>query len=141
MCDYSLEYLQSRPFEAHEALNLTRFETGSKGFSSPKEPGTPVCVMPGTQMLVGPIPLIEQRRFGLSEYDLATFFTYRPNELGTHTYRDGITFSNGVKQLLQQLPEGLPAVPAPTAEQIAGAGFMSLGFTVTVAQPDLVPVS
>lgn len=51
MCDYSLENVASRPAEAGEKLISTRFPNAmSKGFTSPKDPTTAVCLRPGTEV-------------------------------------------------------------------------------------------
>jgi hypothetical protein len=51
MCDYSLHAVRSRPAKVGEKLVTTNFRgTGTRGFASPSDPGTAVCVLPGTEL-------------------------------------------------------------------------------------------
>ena len=50
MCDYSLEYVQSRPAKVGEKLRIQRFNLGTRGFASPDDFKTAVCVLPGTEL-------------------------------------------------------------------------------------------
>ena len=56
MCDYSLEMYGSRPAREGEIYVTTRFPTGSIGFASPGDPGTPVCVQCDTKVVLSDIP-------------------------------------------------------------------------------------
>jgi hypothetical protein len=51
MCDYSLEFVASRPAKVGDKLILTQF-TGSitRGFSDVGEPEVAVCLLPGTEL-------------------------------------------------------------------------------------------
>ena len=50
MCDYSLECVQSRPAKVGEKLRIQRFNLGTRGFASPDDCKTAVCVLPGTEL-------------------------------------------------------------------------------------------
>src|SRR5437660_10059579 len=50
MCDYSLMHVKSRPASVSDKLRTTNFGTGTRGFAAPSDPGTAVCVLPGTEL-------------------------------------------------------------------------------------------
>lgn len=51
MCDYSLHAVASRPAEASEVLVSSKFMgTHTRGFASPSDPTTAVCLRPGTEI-------------------------------------------------------------------------------------------
>src|ERR1700758_4344626 len=51
MCDYSLHLAASRPAELAETIVITEFfGTRTRGFASPSDPGTAVCLRPGTEI-------------------------------------------------------------------------------------------
>ncbi len=50
MCDYSLQQVQSRPAKVADKLVTHNFGTGTRGFCSPDDPSTAVCVLPGTEL-------------------------------------------------------------------------------------------
>jgi hypothetical protein len=50
MCDYSLEYVKSRPAKVGEKLRIQRFNLGTRGFASRDDCTTAVCVLPGTEL-------------------------------------------------------------------------------------------
>jgi hypothetical protein len=51
MCDYSLHAVQSRPARAGDVLLTGEFpNTVTRGFSAIGEPGTAVCLLPGTEL-------------------------------------------------------------------------------------------
>ena len=52
MCDYSLHLVSSRPAEAGETLVVTGFSgTDTRGFASPIDATTAVCLRPGTEIV------------------------------------------------------------------------------------------
>src|SRR5262249_61820550 len=52
MCDYSLHVVSSRPAESAETIVTSAFPgTRTRGFSSPADPTTAVCLRPGTEMV------------------------------------------------------------------------------------------
>ena len=50
MCDYSLMHVKSRPASTGDKLRTSNFGTGTRGFAAPSDPGTAVCVLPGTEL-------------------------------------------------------------------------------------------
>ena len=48
MCDYSLH--QSRPANIGDKLITRNFNTGTRGFASPDDRTTAVCILPGTEL-------------------------------------------------------------------------------------------
>src|SRR6516162_4826809 len=50
MCDYSLMHVKSRPASVGDKLRTSNFGTGTRGFAAPSDPGTAVCVLPGTEL-------------------------------------------------------------------------------------------
>ena len=51
MCDYSLYLSASRPAELAETIAITEFfGTRTRGFASPSDPTTAVCLRPGTEI-------------------------------------------------------------------------------------------
>src|SRR5271167_2166517 len=51
MCDYSLEFLTSRPARVGDKLVSTRFNNSiTRGFAAVGEPGVAVCLLPGTEL-------------------------------------------------------------------------------------------
>jgi hypothetical protein len=50
MCDYSLQYVKSRPAKVGEKLRTQHFNMGTRGFAAPEDANTAVCVLPGTEL-------------------------------------------------------------------------------------------
>jgi len=50
MCDYSLTNVRSRPARVGDKLTVRDFGTGTRGFCAPEDPGTAVCLLPGTEL-------------------------------------------------------------------------------------------
>ena len=51
MCDYSLEYIASRPAAVGDELISTRFgESITRGFRAAGDPNVAVCLLPGTEL-------------------------------------------------------------------------------------------
>lgn len=52
MCDYSLEYVVSRPAKVGERLVSTVFRSSiTRGFASPENAEVAVCLLPGTELV------------------------------------------------------------------------------------------
>src|SRR5258708_17030981 len=72
MCDYSLMHVKSRPASVGDKLRTTNFGTGTRGFAAPSDPGTAVCVLPGTELAFNSeIPVYGA--FGRTQYKTAIF--------------------------------------------------------------------
>jgi hypothetical protein len=51
MCDYSLDFVASRPAKVGDKLISTRFDNSiTRGFAAVGEPNVAVCVLPGTEI-------------------------------------------------------------------------------------------
>ena len=51
MCDYSLDFVASRPARVGDKLVSTRFNTSlTRGFAAIGKPGVAVCLLPGTEV-------------------------------------------------------------------------------------------
>jgi hypothetical protein len=50
MCDYSLQYIRSRPAKVGDKLTTRNFGTGTRGFAAAEDLGVAVCVLPGTEL-------------------------------------------------------------------------------------------
>ena len=126
MCDYSLEYEKSRPATAGERLRTHRFSLGTRGFASPDDCNTAVCVLPGTEL--GFATSVRcYGRGGLLGWksrivNHTTAIFRQINKDNPHSHHDALEFPDGKMVLLNNLLEGqeatvlqLPAQPvAPT---------------------------
>jgi hypothetical protein len=51
MCDFSLEFVASRPARVGDKLVSTRFDNSfTRGFAAIGEPEVAVCLLPGTEL-------------------------------------------------------------------------------------------
>ena len=51
MCDYSLQYVASRPAKVGDKLVSTKFSNSiTRGFTAVGEPTVAVCLLPGTEV-------------------------------------------------------------------------------------------
>src|SRR6266487_772008 len=50
MCGYSLHHVKSRPAKVGDRLRTVNFNTGTRGFASPDDRTTAVCILPGTEL-------------------------------------------------------------------------------------------
>src|SRR6185295_4464607 len=114
MCDYSLQGIRNRLAEQGEILVVHRFQTGSKGLTTPaylqplEKPKTwlaalkqlfsvpneecAVCIPDGAQLRLSGISAGIQRRHGVSDEEMVTF---RQLSADAATYRDAVEFRNG----------------------------------------------
>jgi len=104
MCDYSLELYRRRPAQSGERYELTRFPSGSKGFASPGDCTTAVCMPYETRLRLSGIPGDLQQCLEVHETEEVTFV-----ELDAGAYRDGVEFENGMVVSLQKLATGISA--------------------------------
>ena len=106
MCDYSLEAYQSRPAAVGEKLHLSRFASGSMGFTSGTVCDTAVCIPAESKLLVERIGdgIQKEHRVGAVEEAVLT-------RIEGGLYKDAVRFSNGAVVLLQRLNCGVTVVP------------------------------
>ena len=132
MCDYSLETVKSRRARVGEKLVTTSFPGAfTRGFASPDEPGTAVCLLPGTELSFdrsiehgGPLPrFIRRWRSKGNGHAVARF--RRINEDIEQAHHDALECADGLVIPLTLLRPGqvatvlqLPAdMAAPEASQ------------------------
>ena len=127
MCDYSLQYVASRPAKVGDVLVTTKFNDSiTRGFSPIGEPHLAVCLLPGTELAFE----------SDVEYDpaLGSFLPNRKvgekvarfrkvNNDQPHVHHDALEFPGGQIVLLTRLCEGqhakvlqLPASPQAEIE-------------------------
>ena len=120
MCDYSLQHVRSRPAKVAEKLVTHNFGTGTRGFCSPDDRHTAVCLIPGTELafeqpIKANIPTEAHRTAIFRQIDKTV--PYR--------HHDALELPGGQIVLLTQLGEGqvatvlqLPAQPRTHEEAI-----------------------
>jgi len=127
MCDYSLQGVASRPAAVGDKLTTRNFGTGTRGFSSPEDRNTAVCLLPGTEIaFAGEFAIESPRFFGQSVKSLkhATAIFRQIDKETPHVHHDALEFPDGQMVLLTALREGqeatvlqLPARPTTAREQ------------------------
>ena len=120
MCDYSLMHVKSRPAKVGEKLRTSNFGTGTRGFASPEDPTTAVCVLPGTELAFDN-EICVYGASGPSPHKMAIF--RQINQSQPHMHHDALELPDGHTLLLTFLCEGqeatvlqLPAQPTTEAE-------------------------
>jgi hypothetical protein len=118
MCDYSLQHVQSRAAKLGEKLVTRNFGTGTRGFCSPEDPNTAVCVLPGTELA------FEQSIDANGPVECHQTAIFRQvNKTVSYTHHDALELPSGKIVLLTRLAEEqvatvlqLPAAPKTSAE-------------------------
>ena len=109
MCDFSLEFVASRPARVGEKLVSTRFDNSfTRGFAAVGEPEVAVCLLPGTELAFQK-PVQCKRGFGVLpnlviEGTVARFRQINIDKPRAH--HDALEFPNGQVALLHNLVEG-----------------------------------
>jgi hypothetical protein len=134
MCDYSLHLSASRPAELAETIAITEFfGTRTRGFASPLDPTTAVCLRPGTEIAFEANAFIQGVLFRRPVRERLARFRQidldKPNQ-----HHDALEFANGRIVLVTdlavgqtatvlQLPVSLTAKPAaaPASTEPASA--------------------
>ena len=131
MCDYSLHSVRTRPAKVGEELVTTDFGSGTRGFASPNDLRTAVCLLPGTELAFSQ----EVTSSGWTMRSLTKRWSKVPREtphrtaifrqinLGMMAHHDALEFPDGEVRLLTTLSVGqeatvlqLPARPHLAAE-------------------------
>jgi hypothetical protein len=116
MCDYSLHGVRHRPAKVGEKLVTTDFGTGTRGFASPDDLKTAVCLLPGTELAFSSEvsysgwtirSLIKKRTFWTKTPHRTAIF--RQIEMGLMTHHDALEFPDGEVRLLTSLSVGQKA--------------------------------
>jgi hypothetical protein len=118
MCDYSLQHVQSRPAKVAEKLVTRNFGTGTRGFCSPGDPTTAVCLLPGTELAFEhPI----KANVPLEAHQTAIF--RQVNKTVPYAHHDALELPGGQMVMLTHLAEAqlatvlqLPAAPRSAEE-------------------------
>ena len=117
MCDYSLHGVRNRPAKVGEKLVTTDFGTGTRGFASPDDLKTAVCLLPGTELAFSR----EVTSSGWTMRYLTKRWSKVPTETphrtaifrqinpGTMTHHDALEFPDGEVRLLTTLSIGQEA--------------------------------
>jgi hypothetical protein len=138
MCDYSLHSVKSRPAKVGDKLVTHNFNAGSRGFASPEDCTTAVCVPPGTELVFSkdvvcfqPSGLLWWRRAKMN-YRTAIFRQVNTDQRCIH--HDALEFPDGQIVLLTSLYEGqratvlqLPAQPTTATDEEAQKYVAYLG--------------
>jgi len=125
MCDYSLQFVASRPARVGDKLVSTKFRNSiTSGFAAVGEPNVAVCLLPGTEVAfekevecehaLGFFPILKpMKKFGQK---VARF--RQVNKDQPHVHHDALEFPDGQIVLVTKLCEGqraivlqLPAAP------------------------------
>jgi hypothetical protein len=109
MCDFSLEFVASRPARVGDKLVSTRFDNSfTRGFAAVGEPEVAVCLLPGTELAFQK-QVQCKRGYGVLpnlviEGTVARFRQINMDKPRAH--HDALEFPNGQVVLLHNLVEG-----------------------------------
>jgi hypothetical protein len=127
MCDYSLQFVRSRPAKVGDKLTTRDFGTCTRGFAAAEDAGVAVCVLPGTELAFTRAVTVRYPRF-LAEWKVeklghATAIFRQVNKNEPLKHHDALEFPDGRIVLLTRLSEGqeatvlqLPAQPTTATE-------------------------
>jgi hypothetical protein len=103
MCDYSLEFIASRPAKIGDRLISTGFRnTISRGFASIDDRNVAVCLLPGTELAFAEEVKCDTFFFSRGTgHKTATF--QKINEGQSARHHDALEFSDGTTVLLLHL--------------------------------------
>lgn len=125
MCDYSLHLVSSRPAELADTIVTSEFfGTTTRGFASPCDSTTAVCLRPGTEIAFEQNVYVRRMWFRRSVKDrLARFRQIDLDKPAQH--HDALEFANGTIVLVTDLVAGQRAtvlqLPVNPAEKPAVA--------------------
>jgi hypothetical protein len=119
MCDYSLDFVASRPAKVGERLVSTRFRNSiTRGFAAIGEPHIAVCLLPGTELAFENEVEYDNRKVGQKVAQFRKINSEQP-----HLHHDALEFPDGQIVLLTRLCEGqhatvlqLPAFPRTSSQ-------------------------
>ena len=126
MCDYSLEYVASRPAAVADRLIVTSFpRTITRGFAGAGDLNTAVCLRPGTELAFEKEVRYEHPVTHATMIAPGTLARFRQLDMHIpHVHHDALEFADGtIVQLARLLPGQwasvlqLPSVPLHVAEQ------------------------
>jgi hypothetical protein len=126
MCDYSLEYVASRPAAVADRLIVTSFpRTITRGFAGAGDLNTAVCLRPGTELAFEKPVRYEHPVTHATMTAPGTVARFRQVDMHIpHVHHDALEFADGtIVQLARLLPGQwasvlqLPSVPLHAAEK------------------------
>jgi hypothetical protein len=108
MCDYSLQYVKSRPAKVGDKLITRNFGTGTRGFAASEDRSVAVCVLPGTELsFTKKVTCLGSGLFGwrdkITKHTTAIFRQINKEKITTH--HDALEFPDGEIVLLTLLIE------------------------------------
>jgi hypothetical protein len=117
MCDYSLHGVRTRPARVGEKLVTTDFGTGTRGFASPNDLETAVCLLPGTELAFSgeishsrwTIRSLIREHFMVQTKMPHRMAIFRRINVGMMTHHDSLEFPDGETVLLTHLSLGQEA--------------------------------
>ena len=126
MCDYSLDFVASRPAKVGDKLVSTQFSGSiTRGFAAVGEPGVAVCLLPGTELAFEKDVEYEPRfhLFHPSQKMVERVAQFRRvNTNKVHAHHDVLEFPYGQIVFLTRLRPGQVAtvlqLPAPLANSM-----------------------
>ena len=128
MCDYSLEYVASRPAAVADRLVTTTFSnTITRGFASVEDVNTAVCLRPGTEIAFERDVVYEHPVTYTVTRLASSVARFRQIDLQIpHAHHDALEFSSGEIIPLTKLLPGqyatvlqLPVEPQMSEERVA----------------------
>lgn len=127
MCDYSAKSARQRAAAKDDQLISRSISPHTRGFTSITDPGTAVCLLPGTELAFDkPVKIEGMRMWGIRTsriipHKVARFRQVEKGNASTH--HDALEFPDGFILKLNALVEGqtatvlqLPATPKTPAE-------------------------
>ena len=108
MCDYSLHVVSSRPAELAETIITTKFRgTRTRGFASPADSATAVCLRPGTEVVFEDDVYAESWFFRMPRKVNDRLARFRlVNMDNPEQHHDALEFANGRTVLVTDLIAG-----------------------------------
>jgi len=104
MCDYSLEFVASRPAKVGDKLISTGFpKTVSRGFASVEDRNVAVCLLPGTELAFADEVKCDTGFFLSRRMGQKTATFRKINQRQSHRNHDALEFSDGTTVLLTHL--------------------------------------
>jgi hypothetical protein len=137
MCDFSLHNVKSRPAKVGDKLTTHNFNTGTRGFATPEDSTTAVCILPGTELAFsGEVMCAPSGMLGWKPRTInSTTAIFRQiNKDEPRVHHDALEFPDGTIVLLTDLHEGqqatvlqLPAQPKTPVEAESQTRVVSVG--------------
>ena len=123
MCDYSLHAVSSRPAELAETIITSEFSgTRTRGFASPSDPRTAVCLRPGTEIAFEENAYAQRFLFNRNLKERLARFRQIDLDMPSQ-HHDALEFANGRIVLVTDLVPGQRArilqLPVNPAEEAA----------------------